>query len=120
MVRTVIRNVVFALAIAGASSVAITEPKVPSTPAEHMALAKQYQEKAASYRKEANDHRAMAESYRQSAANAQDRGRGQKNPFVVKMEKHCAALAGDAEKLAVDNEKAADFHTLRAKELQGK
>jgi hypothetical protein len=36
------------------------------------------------------------------------------------MEKHCAALAAAADKLAIENEKAADFHNLRAKELQGK
>ena len=36
---------------------------------------------------------------------------GKKNPWVTKMEKHCAMLAKDAEKLAADAEKAADFHS---------
>jgi len=35
------------------------------------------------------------------------------------MEKHCATLIKDAEKLAADTQKAADYHHLRAKELQG-
>ena len=46
--------------------------------------------------------------------------KGGKNPWTVKMEKHCQMLAKDAEKLAADADKAADFHTLRAKEVQGK
>ena len=36
------------------------------------------------------------------------------------MEKHCLAIAADADKMAADAEKAAEFHTLRAKEVQGK
>jgi ribosomal protein L44E len=94
-------------------------PKVPQTVADHMALAKSYQEKAAANRKEAKEHREMAEAARQSAANAQAK-RGQPNPQIQKMEKHCDAIATAAEKLAIENEKAADYHTLRAKELQGK
>ena len=45
---------------------------------------------------------------------------GTKNPWSEKMTKHCEALAKDFEKLAIDVEKAADYHLLRAKELQGK
>jgi hypothetical protein len=36
------------------------------------------------------------------------------------MEKHCHALAADLDKLAADSQKAADYHMLRAKELEGK
>ena len=82
-------------------------------------LPKQYQDKAATYRKEAQDHRDMAAAARDKALNAH-KEHGQKDPSVVKMEKHCAALAAAADKLAIENEKAADFHNLRAKELQGK
>jgi hypothetical protein len=35
-------------------------------------------------------------------------------------EKHCMTLAKDYEKLATDAEKAADYHLMRAKEMQGK
>jgi hypothetical protein len=95
------------------------DSKVPDTTAEHFALAKQYQEKADSARKEAADHRKMAEDYKNSVAAAHDK-QGQKNPWVVKMEKHCAGIAASAEKLAAEYQKSADFHTLRGKEAQGK
>ena len=94
------------------------QPKVPATPEDHFALAKEYQEKAAVYRKEADEHRKMAAAFRTSGANAQ-KPRGQENPRVKKMEQHCAAIAAAADKLAVENQKAADFHTLRGKELKG-
>jgi hypothetical protein len=121
-VRNVFRAVVIAIALlAGATSTAVlAEPKVPSTPEEHFALAKQYKEKAEAYRKEVKEHQDMAAAYKNSTANAHEKGHGQKNPFVVKMEKHCAAIAGKAEALAKENEKAADYHDLRGKELQGK
>ncbi len=45
---------------------------------------------------------------------------GAKNAWNEKMQKHCKALSADADKLAADAEKAADYHTMRAKELQGK
>jgi hypothetical protein len=43
-----------------------------------------------------------------------------KNPYNEKMQKHCATLAKDADKLAADSEKAADYYSMRAKELQAK
>jgi hypothetical protein len=119
MTPKLIRNVVLAFALFAASPAVFAEPKVPATAEEHFALAKQYQEKAASFHKEAEEHRAMAAAYRNSTANAQDR-RGQKNPWVVKMEKHCAEIAATADKLSSENTKAAEYHTFRGKELQGK
>jgi hypothetical protein len=95
------------------------EMKLPTTAAEHEAMAKQYKDQAAQFKKVADEHKAMAEAYKKSVAMPEMKG-GKKNPWVEKMEKHCAALAKDAEKLAADAEKAADFHTQRAKELQGK
>jgi hypothetical protein len=103
------------------ANVALAEPKVPATPEEHFVLAKEYSQKAETYRKEAADHRKMAAAYRNSPANAPMKLRGdERNPQVVKMDKHCNAIIGAAEKLATENEKAADFHNLRGKELQGK
>lgn len=119
MVPTAARKIVLALALGLFSVTALAAPKVPVTVEDHLALAKQYQEKAATYRKEAQDHREMAAAARDSVINAH-KAQGQKAPWVTKMEKHCAALTAAAEKLAIENEKAADFHTLRAKELQGK
>jgi hypothetical protein len=120
MLTTVARRIVLAFALCTFGTVAFAAtPKVPVTAEDHMALAKQYQEKAAASHKEAQDHRDMAAAARESALNAH-KEHGQKDPSVVKMEKHCAALAAAADKLATENEKAAEFHTLRAKELQGK
>jgi hypothetical protein len=42
-----------------------------------------------------------------------------KNAWTQKMSKHCEMLQKDFEKLALDAEKAADYHTMRAKELHG-
>jgi hypothetical protein len=85
-VRNVFRAVVIAIALlAGATSTAVlAEPKVPSTPEEHFALAKQYKEKAEAYRKEVKEHQDMAAAYKNSTANAHEKGHGQKNPFVVR------------------------------------
>lgn len=104
----------------GLSPIAFAAPKVPSTPAEHSALAKQYRDKAATYKKEAAEHREMAAEYKKSRLGGAHEAQGQKDPKVVEMEKHCAAIATKADALAVENEKAADFHDLRAKELKGK
>jgi hypothetical protein len=100
------------------SLAAAAESKVPESAADHLALAKSYQEKAAAYRKEAAEHKAMAEAYKKSVAGPSKAGG--ENPWAKKMETHCRAIATDAEKLAADADKAAEFHTMRAKELQGK
>jgi hypothetical protein len=116
-IRIVVASLAFAaFALRGAASLA-DEAKIPTTVAEHEALAKKYREEAAQYKKVADDHRAMAAAY---ASQHQPTNGPTKNPLVTKMEKHCAALAKDADKLAVDAQKAADFHTMRAKELQGR
>lgn len=91
--------------------------KVPETVADHMALAKEYTAKAASYKAEAEHHRKMSEAYKASVATTP---KAPPNPWAKKMEKHCMALVKDAEKFAADSQKAADYHTLRAKELEGK
>jgi hypothetical protein len=89
------------------------------TVADHDAMAKSYREKATAYRKEAAEHKQMAESYKKGFVHPVDKA-GKTNPWVAKMEKHCLTIAKDAEKMAADADKAADFHELRAKELQGK
>jgi hypothetical protein len=116
----------FLLAVSLGAGAAITtavpttyaeDVKIPSTVDEHMALASEYKAKAAEYRKEAQRHRDMYEAYKKSVA------ANPKNPppaSVVKMREHCQMLAKDADKLASDAEKAAEYHELRAKELQGK
>jgi hypothetical protein len=91
--------------------------KLPQTPEEHLAMAKEYDEKAAEWRKEAAYHHEMAIAY---ARQHPDFKGGVRNPWAVEMEKHCAKIAGDAERLAADAADTAKFHRFRAKELQGK
>jgi hypothetical protein len=120
MITKTVQNLVAAFAVGTflmAGAARAEEVKVPATAADHEALAKTYQEKAASYRKEAEWHKNMAAEYAKSHPDAKG---GAKNPWNTKMQKHCQQLAADAEKLAKDAEKAADFHTLRAKETEGK
>ena len=119
MLRRMIQTGLCAVALFVAAPAFAGEAKVPATAEEHFTMAKQYQEQAATHRKEAQDHRDMAEAYKRSAIDAH-KGMGQRNPWVVKMEKHCAAIAATADKLAAEDEKAADYHNLRGKELQGK
>ena len=118
-VRTIVAALAFAAFTASAAVAVADDVKLPQTPAEHEAMAKQYKDQAAQYKKVADDHRAMAEAYKKTIANPVSKT-GQKNPWLAKMEKHCAALAKDADKLAADAEKAAEYHTMRGKELQGK
>ena len=116
-IRTIVAPLAFAALAFTATASFADEAKVPQTTAEHDALAKQYKDQAAQFKKVADEHREMAAAY--AKAHPDSKG-GVKNPWNDKMQKHCAALAKDADKLAADAEKAADFHTARGKELQGK
>ncbi len=91
--------------------------KLPETADDHLALAKSYEEKAATWRQEAAYHREMAAAYKKSHPDFKG---GVRNPYTVTMEKHCAKIATDADKLAEDAEDTAKYHRLRAGELQGK
>lgn len=90
--------------------------KLPQTAAEHEARAKTYRDQAVEYRKSAAEHKQMAADY---VKQHPDMKGSPKGAWTQKMSKHCQMLQNDFEKLAVDAEKAADFHTLRAKEIQG-
>jgi outer membrane murein-binding lipoprotein Lpp len=116
-VRTMLAALAFSTFTLGATASFADEVKVPQTAADHETLAKQYRDEAAQYKKVADEHRAMAAAY---AKGHPDPKGGGKNAWNEKMQTHCKALAADADKLASDAEKAADFHTMRAKELQGK
>jgi len=120
-IATKTRTILAALALAAftlpATASFADEAKIPTTAAEHEALAKEYREQAAQYKKVADEHRAMAAAYAKAHPDAKG---NMKNPWNEKMQKHCMALSKDADRMAADSEKAADFQTLRAKELQGK
>ena len=90
--------------------------KLPTTAEDHMVIAKSYEDKVAEWRKEAAYHREMAAAYKKTRPDLKG---GVRNPDAVTMEKHCAKIANDAEKLAVDAEDTAKYHRLRAKELKG-
>jgi hypothetical protein len=122
MPKTRTRNTIFAaLALAAfaftARAAFAEEVKLPTTTAEHEAIAKQYRDQAAQYKKMADDHRAMAAAYAKSHPPTKS---SPANPWALKMQKHCDMLAKDADKLSADATKAADYHDMRAKELEGK
>jgi uncharacterized protein YifE (UPF0438 family) len=116
-IRTFLALTVFAAFAFTATASFAEDAKIPQTAADHQALAKAYQDKAAGYTKDAEWHKQMAEQY---GKNFPDVKAGVKNPWNVKMQKHCLALQKDAQKLAADNEKAAEYHMLRAQELSAK
>ena len=116
-IRTLFATIAFAAFALTATAAYAEEAKVPTTAAEHEALAKQYKDQAAQYKKIADEHRSMVAEYGKSHPDAKG---GAKNPWNQKMQKHCEMLAKDADKLATDAEKAADYHELRGKEVQGK
>ena len=94
---------------------------VPATPAEHLARAATYQKKAAAYRIEAAEHRKMFADYERQQGNpAMQSKAGRELPWIAKMHKHCEGYIKDAEKLAADAERFAEFHRMRAEEMRGK
>jgi len=115
--RMILASLAFATFALSASAARADEMKVPTTTAAHEALAKQYREEAAQYKKVGDEHRAMAAAYGKEHPDSKG---GVKNAWNVKMQKHCEALSKDADKLSADAEKAAEFHTARGKELEGK
>jgi hypothetical protein len=124
MLKSRIQALLLAVSLSAAGAVTAAVPtvqaeevKVPTTVEDHQALAKEYQAKAVEYRKEAQRHRDMYEAYKKSTASSP---KNPAPPSVVKMQQHCQVLAKDADALAAAAEKAAEFHLLRAKELQGK
>lgn len=118
MLKRLIQSGVLALAVVIAPSIFAAEAMVPTTAEDHLAMSKKYQDQADAHRKEAQEHREMAASYKKGLD--AHKSLGQRNPDVVKMEQHCSAIAAAAEKLAAEDQKAADYHALRARELKGK
>jgi hypothetical protein len=87
---------------------------------DHLALAEDYRKKTAAYREDATMHRQMLETYKKRVSIPADARSPVENSYVKKMRLHCEAYVRDADKLAADSEKFAEFHTMRAAELQGK
>ena len=117
LIRTSMLAVLCAAVLATGGPAWADEPRVPQTVEEHMAMSRQYEEKAAAQRKEAAFHRKMAEDYQKRHANPK---MSIPPGHVTKMLKHCESIMRAAETLAGEYERAAEFHKLRARELQGK
>lgn len=94
------------------------EMKAPHTAQEHREHAEQYQKKAAEYRKEAEAHRKMLADYSKTVArNPKDTN---ENAYIRKMRLHCQKYSKAAEAFALEADEMAKFHTMRAKEVEGK
>lgn len=94
------------------------EMKVPQTAQEHRERAEQYRKKAAEYRQEAESHRKMLADYSKKVAkHPKEIG---ENAYIKKMRLHCERYIKAAENLAQEADEMAKFHTMRAKEMEGK
>lgn len=97
------------------------EMRVPQTPEEHFARAASYADKAAAYRQEAAAHRKMFADYEKSGSNPSLQSKmGRELPWVAKMRKHCDSYMKEAERLAAEADRLAEFHRMRGAEMQGK
>ena len=90
--------------------------KMPVTAGEHLAKAEEYAKKAATYRAEAAMHRKMLADFRGQAATE----RADEDPGDKEMRIHREGFINKAEALATEAENFADFHRMRAAELQEK
>ena len=91
---------------------------MPNTASEHTAMADSYKKKAAQYRQDADFHRQMLAEYTKGVP-AQPKSPTE-NPWVAKERVHCEKYIKDAERLATTADEFAQFHTMRAQEVQGK
>ena len=92
--------------------------KMPHTAQEHREHAEQYQKKAAEYRKDAEAHKKMQTDYSKTVAKLpKDTS---ENAYIKKMRLHCGKYSRAADALALEAEEMAKFHTMRAKEMEGK
>lgn len=114
--RSVAGGLILAIALVGSArademNTGAMEP--PKTAEDSLALAKQYEEKAAIWRDEAAHHHQMAIDYKRFS-------KSPLNPKIAKMERHCAAIASGASKLAAESEALAKEYRDRAKEIEKK
>jgi hypothetical protein len=94
------------------------EMKAPQTAEEHRGRAAEYEKKAAAYRQDAEAHRRMLADYSKTVArNPKDTG---ENAYIKKMRLHCEKYIRAAENLAREADEMAKYHTMRAKEMEGK
>lgn len=99
-----------------AAELRLPAAKLPVTSKDHLAKAEEYSKKAATYRAEAAAHQKMLADFRGRAQVE----RPDEGPERREMRIHCEGFIEKAEALATEAENFADFHRLRAAELQGK
>jgi hypothetical protein len=110
--------VAFSMSAMAPLRAAFAEVSVPETAADHQALAKQYSDEATAFRKVAAEQREKAATYNKGTAGPSKSGTP--NPWAKKMADQCGKMVSGAETLAVDAQKSAEYHTLRAQELAGR
>ena len=94
---------------------------VPRTAEEHLARAASYREKAAQLRREAEAHRKMFVEYdKKQGSPALKSKMGREEPWIAKMRQHCDSYINEAEKMASEAERFAEFHRMRGEEMRGK
>ena len=101
---------------ASAAQSATNDMLVPDTAEQHREKAEMYKAKAAGYRQDADEHRKMLASYKRRMAPTPKTG---ENPWLKKMRVHCEKFIADADALAREADKFAEYHTLRAAEMNG-
>jgi hypothetical protein len=93
------------------------EMRVPQSAADHSEMAEHYKKVAAELREDVEMHKKMLADFGKSVASGPKTG---ENPYVKKMRLHCEKYIKAAEALAAEADASANFHTMRAKEVEGK
>ena len=93
------------------------EMKVPESAQDHYAMAEHYQKVAAQTREDVEMHKKMLADFTKGVAANPKSG---ENPYAKEMRLHCERYIKSAEDFAAEADASAKFHTLRAKELEGK
>jgi len=110
--------IVFSASRAAAQNNSNPEMRAPQTAADHLALADHYQKQAAELRGEVEMHKQMlAEFATDVAHNPKTSG---ENSYVKAMRLQYERYQQAADKMIAEDTELAEFHTLRAKELEGK
>ena len=91
--------------------------KVPQTAQDHYAMAEHYQKVAVQTREDIEMHKKMLADF---VATATKNPKSGENPYAKAMRLHCEKYIKAAEGLAAEADASAKFHTMRAKELEGK
>ena len=93
------------------------EMKVPETAKDHHEMAEHYKKIEAQTRQEIEMHKKMLADFGETVAKSPKAG---ENPYIKNMRLHCEKYIKASETLAAESAESAKFHTLRAKELEGK